>query len=74
MFWRFMRSALRAGQVPWAIEKAIQGEHLIRYTEEHAVRMADAAAEAARDTGSRLVAGGYLKADAGGVSPLPVLS
>jgi hypothetical protein len=35
MFWSLVAEALRRSPrfVPWAIAKAIQGEHLIRYTE-----------------------------------------
>jgi radical SAM superfamily enzyme YgiQ (UPF0313 family) len=38
-FWRLILAALRRSPrfLPWAIEKAIQGEHLIRYTHEHVV-------------------------------------
>jgi hypothetical protein len=48
VFWRLLVAAVRRSPAftSWAIEKAIQGEHLIRYTEEQVVPRIRAAAAA----------------------------
>ena len=48
LFWRLLVAAVRRSPAftSWAIEKAIQGEHLIRYTEEQVVPRIRAAAAA----------------------------
>lgn len=51
-FWALVSEAVRRSPnlAAWAVEKALQGEHLLRYTVDHVVpRMTAAAAEARRD-------------------------
>ncbi|MFW6023429.1 MAG: B12-binding domain-containing radical SAM protein [Myxococcota bacterium] len=51
-FWRLLYKSLRGGtqSIRWAIAHAVQGEHLIRYTEEQVVPRIEAAARSvARD-------------------------
>jgi radical SAM superfamily enzyme YgiQ (UPF0313 family) len=50
LFWRLVAAAVMRSprHLSWAIEKAIQGEHLIRYTHEDVVPAILAAADAAR--------------------------
>src|SRR5262249_18988741 len=50
LFWRLIRRAARTSirHVPWAIEKAVQGEHFLRYTSEDVLPKLEAAVEEVR--------------------------
>ncbi len=52
LFWSLVGRAARRSPrfVPWAIEKAVQGEHLIRYTREDVLPRLDRAVHAVRET------------------------
>jgi hypothetical protein len=52
LFWSLLARAARRSvrHVPWAVEKAVQGEHFLRYTEEDVLpRLAAAIAEVRRE-------------------------
>lgn len=42
-YWRLLKAARARGFMSWAVGKAIQGEHLIRYTHEHVLPRLDVA-------------------------------
>lgn len=58
-FWRLLLAAIRRspGLASWAVEKALQGEHLFRYTAEHLTpRMREAVDEVRREGQAMVVA------------------